>query len=130
MAWRAIRPSACAFRSSGRASHAARMSANSVWPPTGGIARMKSRGALAGTSLKELSVCQSWLPVWKARRRLSALQIAPSGSRFETSAISVSTRGLTPSRSTIIDGSIGPKRRANSTCCSWVIRGSGKISTA
>ncbi len=51
-------------RSSGECSYATRMLANSVSPPSGGTTRADSAEEWAGTGLKLLSLCQSWLPDW------------------------------------------------------------------
>ena len=76
------------FVASGNASHAARMSANSVSPPSGGITRACSMEYLAGVVLKLLSLCQSRLPRLNMRRRFSAPRMEPSISRLEMSTIS------------------------------------------
>ena len=76
-----------AFVFSGSASQAARMSANSVSPPSGGMTRACSIEYLAGVALKLLSLCQSWLPRLNMRRRSSAASRVPSVSMFEMSFI-------------------------------------------
>ena len=63
------RPSSWLRVASGSVAYACRMLENSVSPPAGGTSRPESSDAIAGTGLKELSVCQSWLPDWYIIRR-------------------------------------------------------------
>jgi hypothetical protein len=68
------------------------MSANSVLPPLDGMARACSSEYFAGTTLNELSECQSRLPMANSRRRSSRANGRLSWSRFETSAKAVGRR--------------------------------------
>ena len=58
--------------------------------------RADSTEHLAGTRLKELSVCQSWLPMLNRLRRSSRANTRPSASRFEMSAMSGRSRIFAP----------------------------------
>ena len=77
--------------SGSRASHAARMSANSVLPPRRD-ARACSSEYFAGAVLYELSECQSRLPSWNSRWRSSRSNTRSFLSRFDTSANVVGIR--------------------------------------
>ena len=68
------------------------MSANSVLPPFDGIERACSSEYFAGTTLNELSECQSRLPMANRRRRSSRANGLLSLSRLETSANVVGRR--------------------------------------
>src|SRR6266851_1553145 len=105
------------------------MSANSVLPPFDGTERACSSEYLAGTTLNELSECQSRLPSEKSRVRLSRANTWLFTSRFETSAKVVGSRYC--SRSPVpIACSISPRLRVKTSCCSSVSGWSWKTSTA
>src|SRR5262249_33944158 len=105
------------------------MSANSVLPPLDGIERACSSEYLAGTTLNELSECQSRLPSEKSRVRLSRPKTWLFTSRFDTSANVVGSRYC--SRSPVpIACSISPRLRVKASCWSSVTGWSWKTSSA
>src|SRR5439155_757381 len=82
--------------STGSASYAARMSANSVSAPTGGMIRAESIEYRPGGSWNDASVCQSRLPSPYMRRRSSDFRSSPLSSTFEMSERASLPRRLLP----------------------------------
>src|SRR6266404_4264000 len=105
------------------------MSANSVLPPFDGTDRACRSEYLAGTTLNELSECQSRLPSEKSRVRLSRAKTWLFTSRFDTSAKVVGSRYCSR-RPVPIACSISPRLRVKPSCWSSVSGWSWKTSTA
>src|SRR5689334_17419548 len=105
------------------------MSANSVLPPFDGTERACSSEYLAGTTLNELSECQSQLPSEKSRVRLSRANTWLFTSRFDTSASVVGSRYCSR-RPVPMACSMSPRLRVNASCCSSVSGWSWNTSTA
>ena len=102
------------------------MSANSVSPPSCGTASARSREALAGLLLKELSLCQIRLPLLCRKRALPTGSMRPSGPTFDAMKIS----GCAPSTAVVCRRSRGPKRRLKAMYASSSRCWAGKINTA
>src|ERR1700687_3298827 len=105
------------------------MSANSVLPPFDGTDRACRSEYLAGTTLNELSECQSRLPSEKSRVRLSRAKTWLFTSRFDTSAKVVGSRYCSR-RPVPIACSISPRLRVKASCCSSLSGWSWKTRTA
>src|SRR5260370_76808 len=105
------------------------MSANSVLPPFDGTDRACRSEYLAGTTLNELSECQSRLPSEKSRVRLSRAKTWLFTSRFDTSAKVVGSRYCSR-RPVPIACSISPRLRVKASCCSSVSGWAWETSTA
>src|SRR5476651_670521 len=105
------------------------MSANSVLPPSGGILRADRSEYFAGTSLKELSECQSWLPSPNRRRRSSRGSTSLFLSRLEMSPSSMPRRRSWRAAMSPVAVSSGPSWRLKASCWSSVSCWSWNTST-
>ncbi len=105
------------------------MSANSVLPSASGICRADRSEYLAGTSLNELSECQSMLPKPNRRRRSSRASTWLFLSRLEMSFSSMLTRRSSGAAMSPVASSSGPSDLLKASCWSSSIFWSWNTST-